>query len=346
MNILIFSAGVESMRAAKTLTSLFEFLSHQANKEGLQIFVRDAADEELRWPRSDSDWLDPKSVAVFCFTATNQQDPYLLFQAGALSDRVKNFALVIDVDGVPSVLRKFMLLRWTEKDLRQLFDHVAHSLGIERSPEITDTFRHWWAGRGERLKDFQIPGFEQMLKELARSAHVQGLQVGNVDIPGGYRKIMEPLEEFLADKERRCDEYRKNVFIMTRFVTGNIPLECIDKTIRTALDSNGLVGHRADDRIYPGDRNLWDNVCTYMIGCSRGIAVLEDIIEDEFNPNVALEYGFMRALGKPTLLLKEKRMKPRADILGTIWEPFNMFEIETSIKAAIDRWSRDVGPHL
>jgi hypothetical protein len=33
-------------------------------------------------------------------------------------------------------------------------------------------------------------------------------------------------------------------------------------------------------------------------------------------------------------------------ILGTIWEPFNMFEIETSIKAPIDRWSRDVGPHL
>jgi hypothetical protein len=65
-----------------------------------------------------------------------------------------------------------------------------------------------------------------------------------------------------------------------------------------------------------------------MVGCRFGIAVPEDILVAEFNPNVALEYGFMRALGKPTLLLKEQRMLPRADILGTLWgqfdpDPFN-----------------------
>ena len=105
----------------------------------------------------------------------------------------------------------------------------------------------------------------------------------------------------------------------------------------------GLRGHRADDKCYPGDRNLWDNVCTYMIGCKYGIALLEDIIADEFNPNVALEYGFMRALGKPTLLLKERRFKARADILGTLWEEFDILDIETSITSAVSRWLRDVG---
>ena len=58
---------------------------------------------------------------------------------------------------------------------------------------------------------------------------------------------------------------------------------------------HGLMGHRADDRCYPNDRNLWDNVCTYMFCCKYGVHILEDIMADEFNPNVALEYGFMRA---------------------------------------------------
>jgi nucleoside 2-deoxyribosyltransferase len=79
-----------------------------------------------------------------------------------------------------------------------------------------------------------------------------------------------------------------------------------------------------------------------MFGCKYGIAVLEDVFVAEFNPNVALEYGFMRALGKPTLLLKERRFSARADILGTLWEQFDVFDIPTTVKSSIDRWCRDL----
>jgi nucleoside 2-deoxyribosyltransferase len=80
-----------------------------------------------------------------------------------------------------------------------------------------------------------------------------------------------------------------------------------------------------------------------MSGCKYGVAVLENILQDEFDPNVALEYGFMRALGKPTLLLKEKRMGPRADIIGTLLEQFDIFNIEMTIGDAINRWADDCG---
>jgi hypothetical protein len=113
--------------------------------------------------------------------------------------------------------------------------------------------------------------------------------------------------------------------------------------IRQTLNSRNLHGHRADDRCYPVDRNLWDNVSTYMICCKYGIAVLEDAISNEFNPNVALEYGFMRALAKPTLLLKESRLKPRADILGTLWETFDILDIEETISRAVLKWIKDLG---
>jgi hypothetical protein len=50
----------------------------------------------------------------------------------------------------------------------------------------------------------------------------------------------------------------------------------------------------------------------------------------------------MRALGKPTLLLKEKRFRPRADILGTVWEEFDILDIEKTVYRAIDRWLCDL----
>lgn len=163
-----------------------------------------------------------------------------------------------------------------------------------------------------------------------------------LSLPSSYVKLTEAVERFFADSEHDCQDYDRNVFLMTRFVPGDETLATIDQLIRDTLASSGLVGHRADDRCYPDDRNLWDNVCTYMLGCKFGIAVLESVIVEEFNPNVALEYGFMRGLGKPTLLLKEERFRPRADLLGTLWESFDILKLETSIPQAINRWISDL----
>ena len=90
-----------------------------------------------------------------------------------------------------------------------------------------------------------------------------------------------------------------------RFLADKGLLTQLDEALRKALCGHGLVGLRADDRMYPLDRQLWKNVCVYMLCCKYGVAVLEDRLKDEFNPNVALEYGFMRALDKPVLLLAD-----------------------------------------
>lgn len=173
--------------------------------------------------------------------------------------------------------------------------------------------------------------------KLARATLIESSQIG------GEVKLQDAIRLFFQDGDRRCDNYDKNVFIMTRFKAGDKTLQKIDDLIRRTLHSRSLVGHRANDRCYTADRNLWDNVCTYMQCCSLGIAVLEDIIDEEFNPNVALEYGFMRGLGKSALLLKEQRFHPRADILGTLWEEFDIFDLDVTVPKAINRWLDDVG---
>jgi hypothetical protein len=159
-------------------------------------------------------------------------------------------------------------------------------------------------------------------------------------LPEAYRELAPECGRFLADHP----DYDRNVFIMTRFVPGNRLLVQLDEELRRTLCRNGLDGLRADDRMYPHDRQLWKNVCVYMLSCKYGIAVLEDRVKDEFNPNVALEYGFMRALGKPVLLLKDEGFRNlRADIIGTLHESFDLLDIPGTMGPPITRWVHDLG---
>ena len=131
---------------------------------------------------------------------------------------------------------------------------------------------------------------------------------------------------------------------MTRFERGNGLLEELDQELRRVLNSHSLDPVRADDKMYMRDRNLWNNVCLYMICCKYGIAILEDRIADEFNPNVALEYGFMRALNRPTLLLADIGFRNlRADVIGTLREKFDITDIKQTIQEPVEKWLRELG---
>ena len=163
--------------------------------------------------------------------------------------------------------------------------------------------------------------------------------MGDFFLPPGYQFLQEECSRFFQDHPN----FNKNIFIMTRFSPGNKLLEKLDNTIRVILKSYGLNPVRADDKMYMRDRNLWNNVCVYMNCTKYGIAILEDRIADEFNPNVALEYGFMRALNKPTLLLADVGFRNlRADVIGTLRETFDITDIEDSLKDPISRWLREV----
>ncbi len=85
--------------------------------------------------------------------------------------------------------------------------------------------------------------------------------------------------------------------------------------------------------------DLWENIVLYMQHSRYGIVIFEDIEDRDFNPNISLELGFMYALKKRCLLLKEKRM-PRlpTDICGRIYRNFDSYNIATSIESEIRNW--------
>lgn len=132
-----------------------------------------------------------------------------------------------------------------------------------------------------------------------------------------------------------------NVFLMMRFRDTKQHREILN-TLRAGLEFYGVNGLRADDKTYSD--SLWSNIKSYMDACDLGIAVFEQIEDDDFNPNVSLELGYMIAAKKRVLLLKEKRLKALpADVVGHLYKPFDSYDLEASIRPRVLEWLRDIG---
>lgn len=129
--------------------------------------------------------------------------------------------------------------------------------------------------------------------------------------------------------------YERNVFIMMRFV--NSPQHArIFATLQSELKKHGYYAIRADQKAWSDE--LWTNVCACMLASAKGIAIFEEINTREFNPNVALEVGFMAAMGKPVLLLKDAAMRTLpTDLVGKLYRPFDSFRI-ASVRKQVAAW--------
>lgn len=144
---------------------------------------------------------------------------------------------------------------------------------------------------------------------------------------------MDRRAEFIRELQSSFDQ---NVFVMIRY--GADPFyQRLENSLRQCLAEYGLTARLAKDCALSDD--LWENVETYMKLCSLGIAVFEEVETREFNPNISLELGYMYALGRRCLLLKEKRM-PRlpTDTCGRIYRDFDVLNLEATISTQVAAW--------
>ncbi len=159
-----------------------------------------------------------------------------------------------------------------------------------------------------------------------------------VNFPPHHARHFLQLAEF-----QKGGIYDKSVFIMTKFPNGKNPkpideeLKKIIQCVRDAVTENGFVPRIAlDKKFHPG---LWDNVEMYLLGCKRGVAIVENKYLNELNPNVTMEWGWMRGMDKDVLYLVENTFDlARADITGLIQDTFSWENPETDIKQAVKTW--------
>lgn len=132
----------------------------------------------------------------------------------------------------------------------------------------------------------------------------------------------------------------RNVFLMMRFRQTEYHEKILDN-VRKAFDDYGLTVVRADDKNYAA--SLWDNVKAYIEACDLGVVIFEQIDEQDFNPNVSIELGYMLAKDKAVLLLKEQRLKVMpSDVVGMLYKSFDVLKLDT-VKSAVHTWLRDLG---
>jgi len=157
------------------------------------------------------------------------------------------------------------------------------------------------------------------------------LTMGWVDFP----ELKPFLEKFRAEHQKpgKCG------FLVMRFDSTRLH-EDILVAIKSTCANYGIEALRADDRTYSED--LLPNVRTYMHGCGFGIAVYERLVADDFNPNVSLEVGYMMALGKPVLLLKDKTLRSlQTDLVGRLYETFDSQSPNETIPPVLEKWLKD-----
>jgi hypothetical protein len=134
---------------------------------------------------------------------------------------------------------------------------------------------------------------------------------------------------------------KKVGFLVMRFAASK-PFARIVDVIRRTGEKHGLALIRADENEFHAD--LWGNVRTYLHGCGFGIAIYERIESDEPNANVGLEVGYLLAMNKPVLLLKDKTVETlQADLAGRLYKQFDPHDPENTIPAQLEKWLSDNG---
>ena len=172
--------------------------------------------------------------------------------------------------------------------------------------------------------------------------------ISNARAVGVDRNVSEPyltppheITNSLIKLRQEFPDLTKLGFLMMRF-DNDETLHQIVEAIKNVGQEYGLAVVRADDRHFHA--NLYENIITLLHGCGFGIAVYERIATEQQNPNVGFEVGYLMAMNKPVLLLKDKTMSALpADLIGKLYRGFDVRDPQNSIPEQMTAWLRDNG---
>jgi predicted ArsR family transcriptional regulator len=258
----------------------------------------------------------------------------------AQKQRFKEFVMAIDGNEIRRRILQAIMEIQGNSNVYTGDSQIAERLGLS----VEDVDGHLEILRDEEQLRFQrtsggcsvflSEGQKQRFKESLAAPRTISAATAVLAIPPD---IMESLKQFRKDHH----DPSKVAFIMMRFGSTAAHDEIV-KGIRSALQPYNIEAVRADEKHYHDD--LWPNVLTYIFGCGFGIAVFERLEQEDFNPNVSLEVGYLYGLGKPVCLLKDKTLKTlHTDLVGKLYRPFDPQNPTNSIPTELAKWMTDKG---
>jgi hypothetical protein len=140
----------------------------------------------------------------------------------------------------------------------------------------------------------------------------------------------------LGRLRKKHPDFTKLGFLIMRFGKGNA-FRRIVRVIKRTAEKSGLTIIRADEEDFHSE--LWPNVQTLLHGCGFGIAIYERIEREEPNANVGLEIGYLMAMKKPVMILKDNTVKTlQSDLAGRLYKNFDPFAPEKTIPDQMTKW--------
>jgi hypothetical protein len=212
----------------------------------------------------------------------------------------------------------------------------------EMIENLRSLFEEEKEARERHLKPFlEAPSYQLVLQKRQEEADllanmIQESLLTYLTFPPCHIRHKSKLKEF-----HRSASYAESVFIMTKFPEGkdeiDIELRRVINAVSKSITDCGFYPRIASD--YDYHPQLWDNVELYLLGCSKGVAIVEDHYRPELNPNVSMEWGWMKGMGKEVLYLVENDFKNfRADWSGLTKYNFLWKTPESDIEQAIKKW--------
>lgn len=117
-------------------------------------------------------------------------------------------------------------------------------------------------------------------------------------------------------------------------------LNKVYETIKDIFTSKGYSAIRADEKEFTND--LWENVRVYLECCNVAVAVFDKNDQDNYNPNVAIEVGYMLSKGNKVCLLKDKKLpKLPSDLISKMYKEYDSDDVEGTLPEQLELWIRD-----
>lgn len=150
-----------------------------------------------------------------------------------------------------------------------------------------------------------------------------------------YNYKMSCLPSYTGYQEKFFDKYGPGcVFVIMPF---DKRYDKLYEVIKEVFSRCRYTAVRADENTFHDD--LWENVNVYLDCCVAAVAFFEKKPFKSFNPNVALEVGYMLGRGKKVFIIKDKRIKDLpTDLKGKICYDYDGCGNNNSLEVKLDEW--------
>lgn len=184
MDIFISWSGERSKRLAEILRDWIPNVIQAVNTWTSESDI----DKGARWLKEISEKLGKTNFGIICLTPENMSEPWILFEAGALSKSLENSRVCCILDFEPTDLKgplsHFQATRINKEDMLKLFQTINKNLssGTLLKEKLKSTFELWW------------PEFERQVKAIPEPATKTQTHRKDRDILEEVLKIVRNLE--------------------------------------------------------------------------------------------------------------------------------------------------------